>query len=65
MNTPRGSGPMDSTAVSPQAPRMATVDEMADLALFLVSPLAAYMTGQIIALDGGVSLLGGGMRLDG
>lgn len=31
----------------------------------LVSPLAAYMTGQIIALDGGVSLLGGGMRLDG
>ncbi|MGB5233922.1 MAG: SDR family oxidoreductase [Candidatus Macondimonas sp.] len=56
---------MDSTAVSAQAPRMATVDEMADLALFLISPLAAYMTGQIIALDGGVSLLGGGMRLDG
>ena len=42
-------------------PRLATVDELADLALFLVSPLAAYMTGQIIALDGGVSLLGGGI----
>jgi len=44
-------------------PRMTSVDEMANLALFLVSPLASYMTGQIIALDGGVSLLGGGLNL--
>lgn len=61
-----GNGAMAGKLVSHlPIPRMATVDEMADLALFLVSPLAAYMTGQIIALDGGVSLLGGGMRLDG
>ncbi len=40
--------------------RWTTVDEMADLALFLASPAAAYMTGQILALDGGISVLGGG-----
>lgn len=41
-------------------PRSAKVEEMADLALFLVTPLSSYMTGQIIALDGGLSLLGSG-----
>jgi NAD(P)-dependent dehydrogenase (short-subunit alcohol dehydrogenase family) len=41
--------------------RFTTVDEMADFALTMVSPLCRYMTGQIVALDGGVSLLGGGM----
>ncbi|MDP2226866.1 MAG: SDR family oxidoreductase [Moraxellaceae bacterium] len=40
-------------------PRYATVDEMADMALVLVSPLSAYMTGHVVALDGGISLLGG------
>ncbi len=39
--------------------RFATVDEMAGLATVLVSPLTAYMTGQVVALDGGVSLIGG------
>ena len=39
--------------------RFATVDEMASLATVLVSPLTAYMTGQVVALDGGVSLIGG------
>lgn len=42
-------------------PRFTDVDEMADFALTLVSPLCRYMTGQIVALDGGVELLGGGM----
>lgn len=41
--------------------RFTTVDEMADFALNMVSPLCRYMTGQVVALDGGVSLLGGGM----
>jgi NAD(P)-dependent dehydrogenase (short-subunit alcohol dehydrogenase family) len=39
--------------------RYASVDEMADMALVLVSPLSAYMTGHVVALDGGISLLGG------
>lgn len=41
-------------------PRVAKVEEMADLALFLVTPMSSYMTGQIIALDGGLSMLGSG-----
>lgn len=40
-------------------PRYASVDEMADMALALVTPLSAYMTGHVVALDGGISLLGG------
>lgn len=43
------------------ARRFTDVDEMADFALTLLSPLCRYMTGQVVALDGGVSLLGGGM----
>lgn len=42
-------------------PRYASVDEMADMAL--VTPLSAYMTGHIVALDGGTSLLGGSYSL--
>lgn len=38
--------------------RFATVQEMAQMALLMVSPLTAYLTGQIIGLDGGISLLG-------
>lgn len=38
--------------------RFATVDEMADMALTLVSPISSYMTGHIVALDGGVALMG-------
>ncbi|HET8705640.1 MAG TPA: SDR family oxidoreductase [Pseudomonadales bacterium] len=40
--------------------RFATVDEMADMALMMCTPVAAYMTGHIIVLDGGVLLLGAG-----
>lgn len=40
-------------------PRYATLDEMADMALILVTPVTDYMTGHIVALDGGISLLGG------
>ncbi|MFP5383366.1 MAG: SDR family oxidoreductase [Gammaproteobacteria bacterium] len=41
--------------------RFTDVDEMADFALTMVSPLCRYMTGQVVALDGGIELLGGGM----
>lgn len=42
------------------ARRLATVEEMAQMTLMLLSPLAAYMTGQTLVLDGGLALLGGG-----
>jgi len=38
--------------------RFATKDEIADLALFLSSDAAAYMTGTVSVCDGGQSLLG-------
>lgn len=40
--------------------RVTSVAEMADMALMLCTPVCGYMTGHIVALDGGVSLLGGG-----
>ena len=40
--------------------RVTNVEEMANMALMLCTPVCAYMTGHIVALDGGVSLLGGG-----
>jgi NAD(P)-dependent dehydrogenase (short-subunit alcohol dehydrogenase family) len=41
--------------------RYATKDEIAEAALFLCSPAAAYVTGAVLVVDGGQSLLGGGM----
>jgi 3-oxoacyl-[acyl-carrier protein] reductase len=35
---------------------MGTVDEVAALVAFLASPSAAYLTGQAIVLDGGLSM---------
>ena len=35
-------------------------DEVADLALFLVSDAAAYITGAVMPVDGGMSLMGVG-----
>lgn len=36
--------------------RLGTTDEIAGVALFLASPLAAYMVGQTLAVDGGLTL---------
>ena len=44
--------------------RFATIDEVAEAVLFLVSPAGAYMTGATILLDGGTSLLGPGPFLE-
>ncbi|MDX2151104.1 MAG: SDR family oxidoreductase [Bryobacteraceae bacterium] len=41
--------------------RFATKDEIADLALFLCSDAAAYITGAVFVCDGGSSLLGSRM----
>ena len=62
-------GPVDATAVYPEMssslddpgeiftegpiPRSGTVEEMANSALFLVSPEAAYTSGIALAVDGG------------
>lgn len=40
--------------------RFGRKDEVADLALFLCSPAAAYITGSVMACDGGMSLMGAG-----
>jgi len=39
--------------------RMGTKQEVAEMALMLASPMASFVTGAAIAVDGGVSLLGG------
>ena len=36
--------------------RMGTAEEVADLAAFLASDRASYITGQVIGIDGGMSL---------
>jgi multidrug efflux pump subunit AcrB len=38
--------------------RMGEPEEIADVALFLASPYARWVTGQILAVDGGENLLG-------
>ncbi len=38
--------------------RMGTVDDVGQAAVFLASPLAQYVTGAVLAVDGGMSLIG-------
>jgi NAD(P)-dependent dehydrogenase (short-subunit alcohol dehydrogenase family) len=41
--------------------RFGTLEDVARLALFLASPFADYITGALVPVDGGWSLLGGGL----
>lgn len=41
--------------------RFGTVDEIGQAAVFLASPLAAYITGTVLSVDGGQNLPGSGM----
>jgi len=51
---------MEKSAKGTPMQRLGTKDEVADLALFLTSDAAAYITGTIIPCDGGLCLLGAG-----
>lgn len=51
---------MKKSAQGTPLQRLGTKDEVADLALFLASDAAAYVTGAIMPCDGGMSLLGVG-----
>ena len=43
--------------------RLGGADEVGDLIAYLASPAAAYITGQTIAIDGGVDLTSSGWEL--
>lgn len=56
--------PGDTAAkVAPVIPlgRFGTVDEIGQLAVFLASPLASYITGTLVVCDGGQNLAGSGI----
>jgi citronellol/citronellal dehydrogenase len=57
----RGYG-LDLDEVAAQVPmqRLGSAEEVGDLIAFLASPAAAYITGQTIAIDGGVDLTSSG-----
>ncbi|MGB6762250.1 SDR family oxidoreductase, partial [Mycobacterium sp.] len=41
--------------------RFGTVDELAGVVTFLLSPAAAYITGAVLRVDGGLGLSLGGL----
>ena len=59
---PSGGGSMEAAASDPGIPlgRNGEMAELANLAVYLLSPMSAYVNGQTIAIDGGSHLQGGG-----
>lgn len=55
---PPGTGPKLDAMIPLR--RHGTVDEIGQLAVFLASPLAAYITGTVVVCDGGQNLAGSG-----
>lgn len=47
----------DALVATQPVPRAATLDEMADAAVFLAGPSGDYITGHTLAVDGGLSLV--------
>lgn len=50
-------GDLDESAARVPLRRIGTADEMAAVTAFLLGPDAAYVTGQVIAVDGGLALV--------
>jgi 2-deoxy-D-gluconate 3-dehydrogenase len=48
----------EATVSSVPMRRWGTVEEMAHPAVFLASPASAYMTGQVLFIDGGATAIG-------
>ncbi len=49
----------DGLAASTPLGRLGEVDDVVGAALYLVSPLSDYVTGEVIVIDGGMNLMGG------
>lgn len=49
---------MDETAQRAPSKRLVTIDEIGELAAFLVSDRAKSLTGDVVHIDGGYNIMG-------